>query len=579
MALHVDLRQRNTNTKYSLQLCKGKLSELNDVPMGSGTFTYDDKTFNFTKQEASGKIQIDFSGSGTDGTFSAGMFIDEALPQIGIHFSEWEQDIDDMLEVGTVYDLIPEHQSNSQTYPRYFISTTYTASSGRLRDIYTTSMELEVESQSASQWQSYTSTSGEIKKKYCLPLVLENALGQYIYGNFNFTFESWSTGYIVNCNVEWTGAVRDNNWAETDRDPGEKGFVPTGSRTKDTIPGTGGRPPGGNKIPGYTGDVITQPGAPDETKASAVGSGLIRAYDITEANLVNVGKCLYSSTLLTALANIFVNPLDAIISLNIFPYTPNVGSSEYVKLLNHQCTLTDLGAEASGLPLTNQFRTIDFGTVSVDENWGNFLDYSQTSIELYLPFIGSVELDVSECMNGTVNVQYTIDFFTGMCVANVLCEKTFPAPSGLNVTSRSQHSYQGNCAIQLPLTAVDYGSMIGSLIGSCATGLTNPAGGVQKAFGDAMNGGWTPRVTTKGNIVANAGFCSVLYPYIRLTRPITAEPESYQDVMGYPSYINTSLGQCNDLCVCDDIDLHTITGATPNELARIKQYCQNGVHV
>ena len=579
MALHIDLRQRNTNQKYTLPLVRGTLSELNDVPMGSGTFTYDNKTFNYIKQESSGKIQFHVSGTGTDATFTAGMFMDEALPMIGIHFRNWEQDIDDYLEYGTVYDLIPDQQSDSQTYPRYFISTTYTASSGRLRDIYETQLELEVQSQSPSQWNSYTSTSGEIKHKYIMPLILENALGQFIFGNFAFTFEFWSTGYIVTFEVEWTGAVRDNNWTELEQDPGDKGFKPTASRTKDTIPGTGGRPPGGHKIPPYSGDAITQPGAPDESKASAIGSGLIRAYDITEANLANVGKCLYSSTLLTAIANIFVNPLDAIVSLNIFPYTPHIGSSEAVKLLNHVCTATDLGVNATASPLTKQFRTIDCGTVSINENWGNFLDYSQTSIELYLPFVGSVELDVSECMNGTINVQYTIDFFTGMCVANVLCTKTFPLPSGLNVSASSQHAYQGNCAIQVPLSAVDYGAMIGSLIGACTTGLTNPAGGVAKAMGDAVSGGWAPRVTTKGNVVANAGFCSVLYPYVRITRPITAEPDSYQEVMGYPSYINTTLGQCSDFCICDDIDLHTITGATPSELARIKQYCQSGVHV
>lgn len=578
MALHIDLRQRGTNQKYTLPLVIGTLSEMNDVPMGTSTFTYDDQTFTINKTEQSGKISISITGNGTDGTWSADYFID-ALAQINVHMRLWAQDIDESLEVGTVYDLIPDDQNDAQTYPRYFISTTYTATEGRLRDIYRTRCELEVESQSASEWASYTSTSGEVKEKYVMPMVLENALGQYIFGNYAYTFEHWSSGFIVNFNVEWSGAVRDNNWTETDTDPGGIGFKPTASRTNPDKPGTGGRPPGGHKIPPYSGDVITQPGEPDESKASAIGSGLIRAYDITESNLINVGKCLYSSTLLTAFSNLFVNPLDAIVSLNIFPYTPHVGASEYVKLLNHQCTLSDLGAEASGNPLSKQFRTIDCGTVHIDENWGNFLDYSQTSIELYLPFVGSVELDVSECMNGTVNVQYTIDFFTGMCVANVLCTKTFPLPSGLNVSASSQHAYQGNCAIQIPLSAVDYGAMIGSLIGSCATGLANPAAGGAKAMGDIASGAWAPRVTTKGNVVANAGYCSVLYPYVRITRPITAEPDSYQEVIGYPSYINTTLGQCQDLCVCDDIDLHTITGATPNELARIKQYCQNGVHV
>lgn len=581
MPYAVILNKRNTSTNYTLECTDGLLTDFLAVPSGTSTKTEHERSWTINKSTSNGKIRIELEFHSTTGSLLWMDVLQESLPGLGLPITGGFHNIGGMLELGT-YDLIAPDQDTSDTYPRYYIVLGTATPSGIMTDIHTFNWGLEVQSSTHDALSSWRAINGTARCDYYgAPLVLINTLGDGIFGNFYATNEySQGEGW---CNIhiyfEFASSVNTTNWAETDLTAGSKNFKPTASRTREDIPGTGGRPPGGNKIPGYSGDVITQPGAPDETKASAVGSGLIRAYDITEANLVNVGKCLYSSTLLTALSNIFVNPLDAIISLNIFPYTPNISSSEYVKLLNHQCTLTDLGAEASGYPLTSQFRTIDFGTVSVDENWGNFLDYSQTSIELYLPFIGSVELDVSECMNGTVNVQYTIDFFTGMCVANVLCEKTFPAPSGLNVSSRSQHSYQGNCAIQLPLTAVDYGSMIGSLIGSCATGLTNPAGGVQKAFGEAVNGGWTPRVTTKGNIVANAGFCSVLYPYIRLTRPITAEPDSYQDVMGYPSYINTSLGQCSDLCVCDDIDLHTITGATPNELARIKQYCQNGVHV
>ena len=579
MPLHVDLRKRNTNTKVSLPLVEGILADFVAFPNGSGTLTEHERTWTYTKGDTDGKIYIELQGTGSDGSFSPELFFNQTLPSLEIPLTQPGQDIDDYLEVGTVYDLIPDSQSDQQTYPRYLISTTYTASSGRLRDIYTTNLRLEVQSQSSYDWQAFTSTSGETQVKFVMPCVLKNALGQYCFGNYGYQHEYWTSGYIDKFRIEWTASVRDNNWEETDLDPGGKGFRPTGSRTNKDIPGTGGRPPGGHKIPPYSGDQITQPGEPVETSASAVGSGLIRAYCIEAAQLANVAKCLYSSTILTAIQGLFVNPLDSIVALNILPYTPYTGTSEAVKLLNHTCVVNDLGVNASAPPISKQFRTVDFGTISIDENWGNFLDYSQTHIELYLPFIGSVELDTEECMNGTINVQYTIDFFTGMCVANVLCEKSFPAPSGLNLTSTSQHSYQGNCAIQIPLTAVDYGSMIGSMIGACATGLSNPAGGGVQVLTDITGGAWKPKVTTKGAISANAGYCSVTYPYIRITRPITAEPDSYQDVMGYPSYINTTLGECEDLCVCDDIDLRTITGATPSELARIRSFCQQGVHV
>ena len=192
-----------------------------------------------------------------------------------------------------------------------------------------------------------------------------------------------------------------------------------------------------------------------------------------------------------------------------------------------------------------------------------------------------MNIDTSECMGGTINVQYTIDFFTGMCVANVLCSKPdFVLPSGKALSYvHAQHAYQGNCAIQIPLSAVNYGSMIGSLINACTQGITNPVNGFIGLATEAVGGGFRPNVSSKGNIVANSGFCSVLYPYVRITRPITAEPYNYQEVMGYPSYINETLGQCEGLCICDDIDLKGVAGATENELNKIRQYCKDGVYI
>lgn len=406
-----------------------------------------------------------------------------------------------------------------------------------------------------------------------------------VYGSL--TLSSMTLYGLTSCNIYiaymMTG-ITSNNFPVPELEPGDKGFRPTAARTKDQKPGIGGRPVRNKTDPEYAGDPITQPGAPDESVASAVGSGFLNCYQIDTSNLHKVGQCLYGSTLLGLIQNLSLNPLDFIISLMVFPCTPDVGSSENVKLGGWIAAAAGgaaLGFDATGNKLSKQFKVYDFGTLSIPENWGNFLDYSQTAAELYLPFIGSINLDVSECMGGTVNVQYTVDFFTGMCVANVLCTRAnYTLPSGKALANvHAQHSYQGNCAIQIPLSAINYGSMVGALINACTQSITNPVQGFMGIASDAIGGGFRPNVTSKGNIVANSGFCSVLYPYIRLTRPITAEPETYQEVMGYPSYINTQLELCEGLCVCEDIDLKGITGATESELQRIRQICQDGIYI
>lgn len=357
--------------------------------------------------------------------------------------------------------------------------------------------------------------------------------------------------------------------------PGEKGFKPIRDLTQHT---KGGGSVSGKK-PGYKTDELPQPGAPDESEASASGAGFLNAYMVTSANLNAFGAALYSSTLLTAIANIFINPLDAVISLNVFPCKPDFGGSESIKILNHTCDTMDLGVDAHGLPLTKQFKVFDFGTLHIPEEWESFLDYDATSITLYLPFIGEIDLPADEAMGASINVQYTVDFFTGMCVANVQIKKGLDLSSGDLISHCSQHSYQGNCAVNMPLSAVNYGNMIGSFVNAAATGLRSGlAGAVGSLATDALSGGFKPTVTTKGTLSANAGFCAILYPYVTITRPITAECDAYQETIGYPSYIKNTIGECNGLCVCEDINLSAITGATPEELETIKQLCREGVY-
>lgn len=389
----------------------------------------------------------------------------------------------------------------------------------------------------------------------------------------NYSY-SWAFFYQETAN----GALNKiNELLTTSAIPGDKGFRPIGSRTRITI---GGGSISGER-PTYGSVTIPQPGEPDESSASIIGSGMINVYMVDSGNLERLGQALFSSTWDNWVTNIFRNPMDSLISLQIFPCKPYLGASEPIKMLNHSAIFSDLDVDANANKLAKQFRTFDFGTLSVAEMWESFLDYDATSFQLYLPFIGSVDIPVGEVMGGSVNVQYTVDFLTGMCVANVKCTKTISvSDGGTPFTQESQHAFMGNCSVQVPLTSVSYGNIIGSLAQSASAGLSSGLAGVAGSLAmSAINGGFKPTVETKGTIGANAGFCSVLYPYIVITRPITAEPDSYQEVMGYPSYIESTLGACEDLCVCDNIDLSGLTGATESEMNRIKQLCKEGVYV
>lgn len=356
---------------------------------------------------------------------------------------------------------------------------------------------------------------------------------------------------------------------------GSKGFRPIANRTKNVIGG-------GNRTeqkPGYTTDVLTQPTAPDETHASAIGTGFINIYKVDSANLARLGKCLFDG-LFAKLNNVFISPMDYIVSLQVFPCTPDLGSVEYIKVLQYTAIAADLSEDSQGTKLSKQFKQYDFGTLSIPEMWESFLDYDATSFTLYLPFIGSVDIPVNEVMNGSINVKYTVDFLTGMCVANVLCTKNDILSDDSVVTQYAQHSYMGNCSVTVPLCNESFSNIVGALATAAATCFTGGLGAAAGSLAMAgASGGFKPTVETKGAISSNAGFCAVLQPYITVTRPIPAESDNYQEVIGYPSYIDAILGTCEGLCVCDNIELSGLSGATDSEIARIKQMCKEGVYI
>lgn len=586
MIQNVILKQYGTVREYELECADAVLSNFQNVTTG-------------TRQDANGVYWLINTGGTTQGaskitvnmtSATTNMYdisdVGDILSHFGIPVGHYAHQIDDYLG-GSVTDNIGLNlvgPDQTAQYPYIRLSRNYSGNTGYYVNRRDYNIQILGNGSPTAVYQSYfyNQSPQYARNLYGGIIVYETATG-FVYGTYAIQIDLYSDKSRIDMTFEWNTSVTDQTFAPTEGHPGDKGFQPTSVYTNPTEkPGVGGRGESNKKNPTYDSDTVTQPGAPDESEASAIGSGFITAYKITEANLQNVGACMWGTTLEGFIGGLFVNPLDYIISLSVFPYKPDVSTLTPIKMGRYLCQDTGangLGFNANGFPLSAQYKVVDMGTIKIPENFGNFLDYSQTTVELYLPFIGLVNIDVSECMGGTINVQYTIDFFTGQCVANVLCERSLPLASNKFIPNRAQHSFQGNCSVQIPLSREDYGSLIGNVINGTMQAITNPVQGFAGIAVDAVAGGFRPNVSSKGNIVANAGFCSVLYPYVRITRPIPSEPESYQEVLGYPSYINTTLSQCDDLCVCESIDLKGISGATESELNRIRQACVEGVYV
>ena len=80
---------------------------------------------------------------------------------------------------------------------------------------------------------------------------------------------------------------------------------------------------------------------------------------------------------------------------------------------------------------------LDFGDLTIDGIYHNSLDFKNTTIEMILPYIDTIELKPSKYMNKTINLTYRIDLFTGDTLAI------------LKVNNIIYDTFSGKCAIEI----------------------------------------------------------------------------------------------------------------------------------
>lgn len=142
--------------------------------------------------------------------------------------------------------------------------------------------------------------------------------------------------------------------------------------------------------------------------------GIIKAYAPTADQLKAIGDVRY-----VALATGEVLDLGQYITSlrKLFIDIPVTTTPEPVKL----------GGKSTGvscLPLATDKVTINCGSVAIAETYNNVVDYTNTTIDLYLPFIGFRPLTTSKIMGRTLNIKYVVNVLTGDGVCCVYADGT-----------------------------------------------------------------------------------------------------------------------------------------------------------
>lgn len=335
----------------------------------------------------------------------------------------------------------------------------------------------------------------------------------------------------------------------------------------------------GEEEEGDEPDVIKIPSLPTKD-VSDVGVTLYRGNDFND--LINymwgtggfynaVNKLLGDDT-----------PYECILAFNVFPYADALSLSEEEKNIYIGNVNTYVTAHT-----TNQFGRIDFGSVTIPRRFNNALDFSPyTAIELFLPFIGKIQLPTDFVMGKTIGVEYHMDCLTGGC-----CAYIYEVINGEHSVLQCEG---GSCLIQLPIsaqTANGARQAISSSLSAAVSFASLGTIGTTKAhagtaYGAATGGGLQAldsltarnQYSTYGGLSLANGFLGLNQPIIYIHRPINATPSGYNNIMGYPASTIANLGTLSGFTQVREINLG-ISGASKEDLEEIERLLKEGVYL
>lgn len=361
---------------------------------------------------------------------------------------------------------------------------------------------------------------------------------------------------------------------------------------------------------------------------SAVDAGFITLFNPTLAELKSLANYMWANLLSwETIRKLFADPMDAILGLNIVPVAVPDGVSREIKV----------GGVGTGVTMTvaaSQYVTVNCGSVTISEYWGSALDYSPyTKVQLFLPYIGFVQIDTDDIMGRTITIQYKVDILTGACIAQI--KSVGGTHSNLGAVL---YTFAGHCAQNIPVTGVNFSQLISAVIGVATTAITagiaaGAAGagvaaaeaaldstvatvgeeiasgeltqaGIKAAgasiakakagvarseairaqtMSNAINNtvgqimGVKPVINHSGSISAVSGMLGLQKPYFIITRPRQSLAQNYRHYVGYPSNVLSAFSDLKGFTAFEQVILEGLS-ATDSELAELYEILKGGVY-
>ena len=349
---------------------------------------------------------------------------------------------------------------------------------------------------------------------------------------------------------------------------------PSNADPYDNLPTPGSDPiPGGGTvgIPGFPGLTATSAGVIGLFAPSAAQMQLLADFMWTDFGGTGTTVEDILKEVVEALKRSISNPLDYIIGLNIIPSQGlSIGASKVVRF----------GFMSSGVSmplLANQYFTVDCGYLSFDTVCGDtFLDYAPYSkFSIYLPYIGFKDVDPNDFVGHTIGVVYHGDVVTGGVTAYITKDGSV------------MYQYSGCCALNVPLSADNWGETISAAInvatGIVAAAATGGAAGVATAAAKgaasvAANPSLlSPQVNHSGAVSGGAGCMGVQFPFVIREVVNFHSTAGFNKSTGYPAYYYKQLSDVAGFTTVIDAHMTGIPMATQDEIQEIESLLEKGV--
>ena len=312
--------------------------------------------------------------------------------------------------------------------------------------------------------------------------------------------------------------------------------------------------------------------SPSKPSGNISASALYTIWNPSQSQLNKLASFLWSTDFVDTIKKILQSPMDALISLALFPVNPPTDGT-------HNIALGYIDSGVAAPRVADQFMTVQTSGLVVPHKYNSYLDYAPyTRAEIFLPFIGFQPLNINDIMGKSVDVVYNIDLLSGICTAIV------------HANGQSLYSYSGNMAMFLPLSAGNWARMLtpifgmvggiatmGAGIGGVISGAPLLASTSMAVRGAESIGNLDGNsVSRSGGISGNAGIMGDYQPFIVVTRPINDKPSTYDSNIGQTYNKSARLGTLSGFTVVEEAHIEGMN-ATDAEKQEIERLLKEGV--